>query len=123
MLSHVSLGVADLPRSHAFYDAVMLCLGAERVWAGERGLGYGTPGREQLNLFEQPAGTPLPAGPGFHLAFTAPDRAAVDAFHAAALAHGGHCEGPPGARPAYSPSYYAAFVRDPDGHKLEVVHQ
>ena len=63
-------------------------------------------------------------GAGFHLAFSAPDRAAVDAFHAAALAHGGSDDGPPGVRLHYDPGYYAAFVRDPDGHRHEaVVHE
>ncbi len=124
MISHVSLPVGDLDRASAFYDAVMPAMGATRVWTGPRGLGYGTPGREQLNLFLQDGDeVPLTAAPGFHLAFSAPDRAAVDAFHAAALAHGGRCAGPPGLRPQYGPDYYAAFVRDPDGHKLEVVHQ
>jgi len=121
MLSHVSLPIADLDRSRAFYDAVMVHLGASRVWTGATGLGYGTPGREQLNLFVQPV--VQAAGPGFHLAFAAQRRDRVDAFHAAAVAAGGRCEGPPGRREAYGPTYYAAFVRDPDGHKLEVVYQ
>ena len=64
-----------------------------------------------------------PPGPGFHLAFTAPSRAAVDAFHAAAMEAGGRDEGAPGLRPRYGAAYYAAFVIDSDGHKLEAVHQ
>ena len=66
------------------------------------------------------------AGPAaaHHLAFQAASRSAVDVFHAAALAHGGTCDGPPGIREHYDPGYYAAFVRDPDGHRLEaVVHE
>jgi len=63
-----------------------------------------------------------PPGPGFHLAFRAPSRAAVDRFHAAALAAGGASDGAPGPRPDYGPTYYAAFVIDPDGHKLEAVY-
>ena len=59
--------------------------------------------------------------PGTHLCFRAASRAAVDAFHRAALDHGGTCDGPPGLRPHYAEDYYAAFVRDPDGHKLEAV--
>lgn len=121
MLSHVSLGIRDRDRSAAFYDAVLGTLGYARVWTGERGLGYGPPGREPLNLFVQEA--EVAVGAGFHLAFEAPDPAAVDAFHAAALAAGGHDEGPPGPRPHYGDGYYAAFVRDPDGHKLEAVWQ
>ncbi len=65
----------------------------------------------------------VPPGPGFHLAFVAESPTAVDCFHAAALASGGTDEGAPGPRPHYGPSYYAAFVRDPDGHKLEAVFQ
>jgi len=62
-----------------------------------------------------------PAGPGFHLAFAAPSRQAVDRFHAAAIAHGGGDNGGPGLRPHYGEHYYAAFVMDPDGHALEAV--
>ena len=64
----------------------------------------------------------LAAGPGFHLAFAAPSQEAVAAFHAGALANGGTDEGGPGLRPHYGATYYAAFVRDPDGHKLEAKH-
>ena len=124
MLSHVSLGVRDLERSQRFYDAVIEALGFERVWKGENGLGYGSDHAERLNLFAgRDHDGDFAAGPGFHLAFQAPDRGAVDAFHAAALAHQGTCNGPPGLREHYSPTYYAAFVIDPDGHKLEAVHQ
>ena len=63
------------------------------------------------------------AGPGFHIAINAPDRAAVDRAHAAGLEKGGRCDGPPGLRPHYRPTPYAAFLFDPDGHKLEVVYQ
>lgn len=78
-------------------------------------------GGEILNLF--PHSDARPPGPGFHLAFDAPDRAAVHAFHAAAISHGGEDRGVPGLRPDYGPAYYAAFVTDPDGHRLEAVHQ
>lgn len=119
MLSHLSLGVTDLARSAAFYDAILSPLGQVRVWENERGVGYGPPGgNDRLALFHRP--DTHAAGDGFHLAFFAPDDAAVHAFHAAALVHGGTDEGAPGPRPRYGPSYYAAFVRDPDGHKLEV---
>ncbi len=125
MLGHVSFGVAELGRSQAFWDGIMAPLGWVRLWTHPKGLGYGPPGGgERVNLFlwDEP-GVRLAAGPRFHLAFDAPDPAAVDAFHAAAVAAGGVCEGPPGLREHYSPTYYAAFVRDPDGHKLECVHQ
>jgi len=122
MLGHVSLGVVNLARAMAFYDAVLGPIGFVRVWTEEGGLGYGPPsGGEPLNIFAN-ADARAP-GAGFHLAFDAPDHAAVDAFHAAALAHGGADAGPPGFRPAYGPAYYAAFVYDPEGWKLEAVHQ
>ena len=128
MLSHLSLGVRDLKAAGRFYDAILRPLGIERVWTHTGGIGYGPPGgNDKLALFPRPdaneLGVPLCAGPGFHLAFTAPDPASVDAFHAAALEHGGRNEGSPGLRPHYSPTYYAAYVFDPDGHKLEAVHQ
>lgn len=121
MLSHLSLGVTDLARAAAFYDAVLAPLGAVRVWSAADAVGYGAPGgpdRLALFLVSDPSAR-VAAGPGFHLALTAPDLAAVHAFHRAALAHGGTCDGEPGPRPQYGPAYYAAFVRDPDGHKLE----
>ncbi|MDP3856032.1 VOC family protein [Phenylobacterium sp.] len=122
MLGHLSFGVKDLVRAGAFYDEVLRPFGWIRLWDDPKGLGYGRPGEgEKLNLF--PHADARPPGPGFHLAFDAPDRASVDAFHAAALAAGGTDRGGPGLRPAYGPSYYAAFVTDPDGHRLEAVHQ
>ncbi len=123
MLSHLSLGVADLARAAAFYDAVLGALGYVRVWSNADGIGFGEAGEnDRLALFPQ-SGIASPPGAGFHLAFTAPTRASVDAFHAAALRLGGGDQGAPGTRPHYSPTYYAAFVTDPDGHKLEAVHQ
>ena len=122
MLSHVSLGVRDLGKAAEFYDAVLNALGSVRLWTGEEGLGYGAAGGgEKLNLFLRPDATP--PGPGFHLALAAADPAGVDAFHAAALAAGGVDLGGPGLRSHYGATYYAAFVADPDGHKIEAVHQ
>ncbi len=122
MLSHVSLGVRDIRRAAEFYDAVLGAMGYVRLWTGETGLGYGAAeGGEKLNIFQH-ADT-RPAGPGFHLAFTAPSPEAVDRFHAAALAKGGVDLGSPGLRPHYGATYYAAFAADPDGHKLGAVHQ
>ncbi len=123
MLGHLSFGVHDLARSAAFYDAVMAPLGYARVWTSEKAVGYGEPGGgDRLALFARPGRVVAP-GPGFHLAFDAPNRAAVDAFHAVALAAGGLDDGGPGYRPHYGDRYYAAFVCDPDGYKLEAVHQ
>lgn len=122
-LGHLSLGVSDLARATAFYDAALAPLGGARVWSNEHGAGYGPPGKGDLLALKLQTEKVTPPGPGFHLAFDAPDREAVDSFHAAALAHGGRCDGPPGLRPHYGPRYYAAFVFDPDGNKLEAVFQ
>ena len=122
MIGPLSFGVRDLDRSTPFYDAVTAALGYRRVWTSPNGVGYGLePNMDKLALL--PRAAAAPPGPGFHLAFDAPDRAAVDAFHAAALACGGTCDGPPGLRPHYGETYYAAFVIDPDGYRLEAVHQ
>ncbi len=122
MIGHISFGVADLARAIRFYDAVLAPVGFVRVWTNDRGAGYGPAGGgDRFALFER-EGARAP-GEGFHLAFDAPDRAAVDLFHARALAAGGRDMGAPGLRPHYGPAYYAAFVVDPDGHKIEAVHQ
>lgn len=122
LLGHLSFGVTDLARSAAFYDAILAPLGQVRVWDSPKGVGYGAPGEgDKLNLF--PREGLQPPGPGFHVAFDAATHEAVDAFHAAALAHGGTDLGAPGLRPHYGPTYYAAFVLDPDGYKLEAVCQ
>ena len=123
MLSHLSFGVADLDRATAFYEAVLAPLGYVCVWRNERAAGFGEAGGEdRLALFAR-GGEARSPGAGFHLCFTAASPAAVDAFHAAALAGGGSDAGAPGLRPHYGPRYYAAFVVDPDGHKLEAVNQ
>ncbi len=123
MLSHVSLGVSDLSRAVAFYDAALAPLGYARLWQSDRGAGYGPAnvgGDEVLAVFvHADCVERLAAGPGFHLAFAAPSPEAVQEFHSVGLAHGGTDGGGPGLRPQYGESYYAAFVLDPDGHKLE----
>jgi catechol 2,3-dioxygenase-like lactoylglutathione lyase family enzyme len=124
-LHHLSLGVTDLARSARFYDAALAPLGLVRVWSdlepGRQAVGYGQPAMGDVLALKHRPGVDVTLGEGFHVAFAAPTRKAVDAFHAAALAHGGTCEGPPGLRPSYGEHYYAAFVRDPDGHRLEAV--
>jgi catechol 2,3-dioxygenase-like lactoylglutathione lyase family enzyme len=122
MIDHLSLGVSNLARAGAFYDAVLASLGYARVLTHERALGYGPPGaRDEVFavLAVSEPGT-LP-GHGSHVAFRAPNREAVDAFHAIALKGGATDEGAPGPRPKYGPGYYAAFVRDLDGHRVEAV--
>ncbi|MEZ4273130.1 MAG: VOC family protein [Myxococcota bacterium] len=122
MLSHVSLGVTDIRRSQRFYDAVLEALGFQRTWTGDTGLGYGPDGEERLNLFQKDNDS-VETGAGFHLAFVAPSQDSVDRFHAAAIRSGGTCNGPPGLRKHYGENDYAAFVIDPDGHRLEAVSQ
>ncbi len=121
MLDHVSIAVSDLARSRQFYDAALRPLGLVRTLDFGRGSDYGAMlsqlGVEFTITVEQGV-APLA---GMHLCFRAVDRSAVDAFHGAALAAGGRDDGPPGLRPQYHPHYYAAFVRDPDGHRIEAV--
>lgn len=123
MIGHLSFGVFDLGRAVRFYDAVLAPVGMVRVWADDTAAGYGPPGGNDTLALKRQAQPVAPPGPGFHLAFNAPTREAVDRFHAAALAEGGQDAGAPGLRPHYGPTYYAAFVTDPDGHKLEAVCQ
>ena len=120
MLHHISLGVTDLQQAGAFYDAVLGALGYRRVFEDDTAIGYGIEdGEDKLCLKLRPeAQAP---GPGFHLAFAAPSRAAVQAFHAAGLVTAGADNGAPGLRPDYGPNYYAAFLLDPDRHHIEAV--
>lgn len=120
MLDHVSLGVADLNRSTAFYDAALGALGLGRVWTKEAAAGYGPPGGDdRLALFVVRSAVP---SAGMHLAFTAEAEEQVRAFHSAAVGTGGSDAGLPGLRPQYGRGYFAAYVKDPDGHHLEAVH-
>lgn len=122
MIDHLSLGVADLERAAAFYDAVLAPLGYVRLFANPRGVGYGVAGARDEALAIVAAGADARApGVGCHVAVHAPSQSAVDAFHAAALEMGAIDEGAPGPRPHYGPGYYAAFVRDLDGYRLEAV--
>lgn len=124
MLHHLSLGVTDIDRALAFYDAALAALGYVRVWSDLHGedaaAGYGAPGGGDRLAIKRRRDARA-AGPGFHLALATPSRAAVDAFHRAALRHGGRDDGAPGLRAHYGPHYYAAFVVDPDGHRIEAV--
>lgn len=121
MLNHISLGCINLKTASAFYDAVLAPLGYLRVYSGEHSSGYGNPGDKDDQFAIKQQHSVNPPGPGFHLAFTAPTRAAVDEFYRKAIQLGGRDNGEPGLRPHYGPTYYAAFVFDLDGHALEAV--
>jgi len=122
MFLYLTLGSNDLHRARRFYDAVMAPLGATRLGSADAELCYGPAGGPPRLWLNHPFdGQPASVGNGTMPAFAAATRAAVDAFHAAALAHGGSDEGAPGLRPAYGPTFYAAYVRDPDGNKLSAV--
>lgn len=123
MYDHISLGVSDLERAVTFYDAALAPLGYVRLWIQPRAAGYGLPGfagEAPFAIIRFGDDMRVPE-PGLHLAFAATSRDEVDGFHAAAVANGGTCDGPPGIREHYNPGYYAAFVVDPDGHRLEAV--
>ncbi|AQR63323.1 glyoxalase/bleomycin resistance/extradiol dioxygenase family protein [Brevundimonas sp. LM2] len=122
MLDHIGVDVSDVARSRAFYEAALAPLGYRVLDASDPG----ATGADTVVLF----GIDTPdfviardqaPGRGNHIAFRAETRAAVDAFHAAALAAGGTDNGAPGLRPHYGPTYYAAFVIDPDGFNIEAV--
>ncbi len=121
MLDHVSYAVTDIDKARAFYDAVLGTLAYKRLMnfedSGKVFSGYGVTGKPQFWIYGG-YGKAVP-GTGAHLAFVAPDRPSVDAFHREALARGARDEGKPGLRPEYHANYYGAFVFDPDGHKLE----
>ncbi|BCH25135.1 VOC family protein [Mesorhizobium sp. L-8-3] len=118
MFDHVSIGVRDAASSKGFYDAVLSPLGYSCLSEGPGSLGYG---RDVVAFWVNEAARPVPADrdSGLHFCFSAPTRDAVAAFHAAALGAGGKDNGEPGLRADYGEHYYAAFVVDPDGYRLE----
>ncbi|MBI2750510.1 MAG: VOC family protein [Burkholderiales bacterium] len=120
MLHHLSFEVSNLERAAAFYDAALAALSYVRVWTDSTAIGYGEPGGEDKFAIKLQPNVVAP-GPAFHVAFAAPSRAAVDRFYAVALQCGGSDNGAPGLRPHYGPNYYAAFVIDPDGYRIEAV--
>ncbi len=120
MLHHISFAVCDLEKASRLYDAALAPLGYSRVWTFPDAVGYGEEGGgDKLALKTRAEVTP--PGSGFHLAFTAKTRAQVDAFHAAAIKEGAQDNGAPGLRTHYGPHYYAAFVIDLDGYRIEAV--
>jgi catechol 2,3-dioxygenase-like lactoylglutathione lyase family enzyme len=120
MFDHISIGVRDIGRSKAFYDAALQPLGFQRLSESDLSLGYG---KDAVSLWIGATNFPVPDDPksGLHLCFVAPDRDSVAQFHTAALAAGGRDNGKPGIRADYAPDYFAAFVIDPDGYRLEAL--
>lgn len=123
MLDHITFTVSDVERAKAFYDQALAPLGVSVLMfvsaeesGGEAYMGYGSNGKP---YFWISGGTPLTGR--LHVAFAAESRARVDAFYAAAIAAGGGDNGAPSVRAHYHPSYYGAFVFDPDGHNIEAV--
>ena len=117
MIDHIGFEVTDLERSGRFYDAVLYALGARRMVSTEHALAYGINAAQVWIVVRGRA-----PGPGYgHLALSANGKAAVDAAYAGGLAGGGGDDGPPGLRPQYGERYYAAYLRDPDGLRVEVV--
>jgi catechol 2,3-dioxygenase-like lactoylglutathione lyase family enzyme len=123
LILYTTLGVSDLDRSAAFYDAVFATLGYPRTQESDEfpSWGPGYDGGVSFAICRPFDGQPPSAGNGAMIALRAATAAEVIAFHAAALAHGGSCEGPPGLRPHYTPTFFAAYLRDPDGNKLACV--
>jgi catechol 2,3-dioxygenase-like lactoylglutathione lyase family enzyme len=120
MFHHLSLGTNDAQRAAAFYDPVLAVLGIRRIDMRDGSIDYGS-SRTAFSLEKPSDGKPATPGNGVHVAFEAKDRAMVDEFYRVALAHGGSDAGAPGLRPEYDSNYYAAFVKDPDGNKIEAV--
>ena len=118
MISHVSIGVKDLAKARRFYDAALQPLGYKCLFESPEALGYGAAAPELWLLAVQ---RPVAAddASGLHFCLDAGRRTAVEAFHAAALKAGGRDNGKPGLRRDYGENYYAAFVVDPDGYRLE----
>ena len=120
MIDHVSVAVRDLARAAAFYEAVLACIGYTKLEVRPATIAFGRRYSEfWLNL--RPDMAAIAPGSGAHVCLRAPSAAAVDAFHAAALVAGGTSDGAPGLRPHHGEGYYAAFVRDADGNRIEAV--
>ncbi|MBI1201538.1 MAG: VOC family protein [Rhodopseudomonas sp.] len=120
MIDHVSVAVRDLAQAIRFYDAVLAALGIGRLETRPATAGFGKRYPEFWVNWRADMSAVAPAS-GAHVCFRAREPAAVDAFHAAALAAGGESDGAPGLRPQHGEGYYAAFVRDPDGNRIEAV--
>jgi catechol 2,3-dioxygenase-like lactoylglutathione lyase family enzyme len=121
MFSHVTLGTNSFAKSEKFYDAVMAILGHPVLFKASGTAAYGTLTGPKLFVLSPFDGKAAQPGNGVHAAFLVTERLVVDAFYKTALEHGGCDEGAPGLRPHYHPNYYGAYVRDPDGNKIQAV--
>ncbi|MGF7148431.1 catechol 2,3-dioxygenase-like lactoylglutathione lyase family enzyme [Sphingomonas zeicaulis] len=120
MIHHVSLGTNDIVAARAFYDPIMALLGFRMLKHDAGAAHYGI-GEIQFSIARPDDGAAAGSSNGVHIAFQAVDRPMVQAFHKLALAHGGSNAGAPAVRERYDPHYYAAFVTDPDGNKIEAL--
>jgi catechol 2,3-dioxygenase-like lactoylglutathione lyase family enzyme len=120
MIDHISIGVSDLERAMRFYDSVLGTIGYAKLDVRPKTVGFGKRYSE-FWLNHRPGMPAMPHENGSHVCLRAPTPQAVDAFHAAALAAGGTSDGAPGERPQHGEGYYAAFIRDLDGHRIEAV--
>jgi catechol 2,3-dioxygenase-like lactoylglutathione lyase family enzyme len=122
MINHISIGVKDINAARRFYDAALKPLGYQCLSESAGALGYG---ENCAQFWIYAAHSPVPANDqsGLHFCFDAPSRKSVAAFHAAALSAGGRDNGAPGLRADYGDGYYAAFVVDPDGYRIEAYHR
>ncbi|MEL6372929.1 MAG: VOC family protein [Pseudomonadota bacterium] len=123
VISHITLGTNDKQRAARFYDAVLGSIGFSRLpKPADKPPAYEKDGSiPTIYLYPPANGMPATWGNGTHVAFVANTRDQVHRFHDEAIQHGGICEGEPGPRPYYGSNYYAAYVRDPDGNKLQAV--
>ena len=120
MIDHVSVGVSDLERSARFYETTLAPLGLSRLVTRPASIGFGKTYPE-FWIHSRVGMAPVAPGSGVHIGLRANATADVDAFHAAALQAGGRSDGAPGLRPHDRVKYYAAFVIDPDGNRIEAV--
>lgn len=118
MLNHISIGVASVPKAKAFYDATLAALGYRCLSEDSTSLGYGD---KAIEFWVLKAEKPVPedSSSGLHICFSAGTREAVNRFHAAGIRHGGRDNGKAGLRPDYGSNYYAGFLKDPDGYRIE----
>ena len=121
MFSHITLGTNDWEKVERFWKAVAVALGLPLLFEHSQGAAYGEMTGPKVFIGPAFNGQAATNGNGTHVAFLAKNRAIVDAFYKAALENGGSDEGPPGLRPHYHANYYGAYVRDPDGNKLQAV--